>query len=81
MTPETVVNKVKVKQKMEITSSKAFINIIQYWWNGVGFTLPMEELTKKLQFAITFAEKEANKNQDNKIISPDINWIDDVTAK
>lgn len=81
MTPETVVNKVKVKQKMEITSSKAFINIIQYWWNGVGSTMSIDELTKKLQFAITFVEKEANKNQDNKIVSPDINWIDDVTAK
>lgn len=82
MTPEPVVSKVKVKQKMEITSTAAFINIIQYWWNGTGSSLTMEELTKKFQFAITYAEKEANKNPDNKIINcPTIKWLDDVTAK
>lgn len=81
LSPEAPKTKVKVKQKMEILSPAAFINIIQCWWNGEGSSMSVEELSKKLKFAITYVEKEANKNEDNRLSNPDIKWIDDVTAR
>ena len=46
---------------------------------GEGINMSIEELTKKLKFAVTYAEKQANK--DNLIESPYINYVNDVKAK
>ena len=75
----TPVTNAKVTKKIEIVDSKGFLNIIQLWWMGEGINMSIEELTKKLKFAVTYAEKQANK--DNLIESPYINYVDDVKAK
>lgn len=75
----TPVTNAKVTKKIEIVDSKGFLSIIQLWWMGEGINMGIEELTKKLKFAVTYAEKQANK--DNLIESPYINYVDDVKAK
>ena len=69
----------KVTKKIEIVDARGFLNIIQLWWMGEGINMNIEDLSKKLKFAVTYAEKQANK--ENLIESPYINYIDDVKAK
>ena len=69
----------KITKKIEVLDAKGFLNIIQLWWMGEGANMTIEELSKKLKFAVTYAEKQANK--DNLIESPYINYVDDVKAK
>ena len=79
-TPKTVVN-AKVSKRIEVQDKQGFLNIIQYWWTGVGLNMTIEELSKKLDFMVTYAEREANKNFDKSIDCPQIKWVDDVKAK
>ncbi len=71
--------KAKVTKKIEVMDVRGYLNIIQLWWSVEGAALDKEALDKKLKFAITCAEKEANKN-DHIIDSPYIKYVDDVKA-
>ena len=77
----TPVTNAKVSKKIQVLDKQGFLNIIQYWWTGVGVNMSIEELSKKLDFMVTYAEREANKNFDKYIDCPQIKWIDDVKAK
>lgn len=75
------VTSAKVTKKIEVIDVKGFLNIIQLWWVGEGVNMSIEDLSKKLKFAVSFAEKQANKSDDNLIVSPYIKYVDDVKAK
>ena len=70
----------KVTKKIEVLDTQGYLTIIQLWWAAEGCIMSKADLAKKLKFAVTCAEKEANKN-DNIIRSPYVKYVDDVKAK
>lgn len=79
-TPDTPV-KAKVKKKIKVLNPKGFIKIYQLWIMKEGVNLSMDDLEKIHKKMITFAEKEANKDNGELIKSAFIEYIDDIKAK
>lgn len=74
--------KTQVKKKVVVNDPRGFLDLLNLWWLNEGCTLSVDELGKKLKFAITLAEKQANdKNKPHTIESPYISYVDDVKAK
>lgn len=78
---EDAMPKAKVKLKMDILDKQGYMAVLQLWWVLESGDMSLDDLAKKLKFAVTACEKAANDNADNKITSPYINWIQDVKAK
>lgn len=74
--------KTQVKKKIEVSGSRAFLDILNMWWMYEGCNLSVEELSKKFKSQITFCEKLANDKNDPKFIQSEyVRYIDDVKAK
>lgn len=72
--------KVKVKKMVRVKNPKGYADLFNYWWIGEGQYLTKEELEKVFKKQISFAEKEANQNNDF-IKSENLEYVDEIKAK
>ena len=74
--------KTSVKKKINPLNTEAFPVIMAFWWDGVGKTMTVEELSKTFKSMLTYCDKQANdKNSPTFIQSEHIEYIDDIKAK
>ena len=73
--------KAKIKKKIVAHNQKGVLAIYNFWFVNEGTKLSMTELESIHKRMITFAEKEANKDEGDLVISEHISYINEVKAK
>lgn len=72
--------KAKVTKKIVITEARAYLNVVNTWWQHEGCRMTADELAKVFKKQVTFCEKLANK-EEIFIKAEGLEYVDEVKAK
>ena len=72
--------KAKVTKRIVVTEARAYLNVVNTWWQHEGCRMTADELAKVFKKQVTFCEKLANK-EGIFIKAEGLEYVDEVKAK